>query len=251
MFCPKCGVENPDGASFCRGCGSAITAAKTASPAPAAKTSGMAIASMVFGILSFCTFLLTAPIAFILGIISLVMITKSKGQLKGTGFAVAGIVTPVVALPFVALVMGIMMPALARTRMIVYRMNCGENLAGLGKAMLLYSGDNNDKFPSCEQWCDLLIEYEDVDPNQFRCRGASKGPCNYSMNKNVEELGAKAPADMVLLFESKPGWNQSGGPELLSIGNHQEEGCNVLFCDGHVAFVKTEEIDTLKWTAGP
>ena len=251
MFCPKCRVENPEGANFCRSCGSAITTAGTTTPAPAAKTSGLAITSMVLGILSFCTFLLTAPLAFILGIVSLVLISKSKGQLKGTGFAVAGIVTPIVALPFIAIMMGIMMPALARVRMISYRMVCGTNLAGLGKAINLYADDNNDTFPLRDQWCDLLIKNEDVDPNQFRCRGASEGPCNYAMNKNAAVLGAKAPADMVLLFESKPGWNQSGGPELLTIGNHTEDGCNILFCDGQVAFIETEGIDSLKWTAGP
>lgn len=27
MFCPKCGVQNPDGARFCAGCGSPLPAA--------------------------------------------------------------------------------------------------------------------------------------------------------------------------------------------------------------------------------
>jgi prepilin-type processing-associated H-X9-DG protein len=55
----------------------------------------------------------------------------------------------------------------------------------------------------------------------------------------------------VLLFESNPGWNQSGGPELLTTENHQREGCNIAFCDGHVAFIQTKDINNLKWTAGP
>ena len=67
------------------------------------------------------------------------------------------------------------------------------------------------------------------------------------MNKNVEELGTSAPPDMVLLFETHPGWNQAGGPEILSTDNHQGLGCNVLFIDNHVEFVKTEDLDKLKW----
>jgi prepilin-type processing-associated H-X9-DG protein len=218
---------------------------------PVAKTSALAITSLVLGILSFCTFLLTAPLAFILGVISLIMIARSNGRLKGMGFAITGMVVPVVALPFVAMLMGIMMPALARTRMVAYRMVCGANLAGLGKAINLYSDDNNDTFPNSAKWCDLLIKNEDVDPNQFRCKGDPEGPCSYAMNKNAENLGSKSPADMVLLFESKPGWNQSGGPELLTLENHQGEGCNILFCDGHAKFVLSEDIDELRWTAGP
>lgn len=251
MFCPKCGTENPDGANLCRNCGMVLANISAAVNAPVAKTSALAITSMILGILSFCTFLLTAPLALILGIIALVKISKSNGRLKGTGMAVAGIAIPVVALPIVAIMMGIMLPALARTRIIAYRMTCGANMAGLGKAINLYANDNNDTFPICDQWCDLLIRNEDVDPNQFRCKGAAKGPSNYAMNKNIEKTGVNTPPDMVLLFESKPGWNQSGGPELLTTDYHSGEGCNITFCDGHAAFVRTDDIGNLKWTAEP
>ncbi len=52
---------------------------------------------------------------------------------------------------------------------------------------------------------------------------------------------------MVLVFESRPGWNQAGGIELLTTENHRGEGCNVLFVDGHVEFVKPEDIPKLRW----
>jgi len=35
----------------------------------------------------------------------------------------------------------------------------------------------------------------------------------------------------------------------LSTENHNSEGCNVLFNDLHVRFVKTEDLNDLKWTA--
>jgi prepilin-type processing-associated H-X9-DG protein len=251
MFCPKCGVENPDGASVCRSCGSSMTITTTATAVTVAKTSGLAIASFILGILSFCTFFLTAPLAFILGIISVIMIARSSGRLKGMGFAISGMVIPVVALPLLALMMGILMPALARARMIAYREICATNLNGLGKAMILYDNDFDAMYPTADQWCDLLIEYEDCDQNMFRCKGDDVGPSSYAMNQNVAELDADAPPDMVLLFESKPGWNQSGGLELLTTEYHQGEGCNILFCDGHVEFVEAENIDGLRWTAGP
>jgi len=67
------------------------------------------------------------------------------------------------------------------------------------------------------------------------------------MNKNIEQFGADAPPDMVLLFETHPGWNQSGGPEILTTENHQDDGCNILFADGHVRFVRTRDLNDLKW----
>ena len=130
------------------------------------------------------------------------------------------------------------------------RLVCGTNMSGLAKAMLIYSNDYDDKFPNSSKWCDLLIEHAEVTERSFICRGASEGPCNYAMNKNVEKLGIRSPPDMVVLFETHPGLNQSGGPEILTTDNHQGKGCNVLFADSHVEFVKTEDLDDLKWDIG-
>jgi prepilin-type processing-associated H-X9-DG protein len=93
-----------------------------------------------------------------------------------------------------------------------------------------------------------LMEQMDVPRKMFVCRGAlNQDACNYSMNSAVERMGIKSPSDMVLVFESGPGWNQSGGIELVNIENHHGEGCNILFVDGHVEFVKPEDIPKLHW----
>ena len=47
-----------------------------------------------------------------------------------------------IVIAIIALLMGILMPALARVRMYAYRMTCGTNLSGIGKAILLYSNDS-------------------------------------------------------------------------------------------------------------
>ncbi|UCG55860.1 MAG: DUF4190 domain-containing protein [Phycisphaerales bacterium] len=248
MYCSKCGVENPDDVQSCRSCGAPLTDTSAQMAGAISKTSGLAIASLVLAILSPFTCMITAIPAIILGIVALVKILNSAGRLRGTGLAVAGIAVPVVALPITALLMGILMPALARTRQLAFRMTCATNLSGLGKAMLIYAGDY-DALPTPSEWCDLLAERAAVAEQSFRCRGAHEGPCNYAMNKNVQELGLTAPPDMVLLFETHPGWNQSGGPETLTTDNHEGDGCNVLFIDSLVEFVKTERLDKLRWTA--
>ena len=246
MYCPKCGTENPDNAQVCLSCSWALTSISTTAYASTAKTSGMAITSFVLGVLSPFICLITAIPAIILGIVSLVKIEKSAGQLKDRGYAIAGIAVGPASLPLVAVLMGILMPALARTRQIAFRMVCGTNMSGLGKAMLIYSNDY-DGIPTPSKWCDLLIEHAEVSPATFRCKGAPEGPCNYAINKNVEGLGRSAPPDVVLLFETHPGWNQVGGPEILTTDNHQGDGCNILFVDSHVEFVKAKELAHLKW----
>jgi len=247
MKCPKCGTENPDGAQLCRSCSAVLASTATQAPSTGAKTSGLAITSLVLAILSPLTCFITAIPAIILGIVALVKISKSAGQLKGNGFAIAGIALPVVLLPFIALLMGIMMPALARVRQIAFRTVCATNMSGLGKAMLIYAGDYDEKYPTPSKWCDLLVEYCDVSEKTLLCKGAPEGPCNYAMNKNIEEFGTDAPPDMVLLFETEPGWNQFGGPEILTTENHGGEGCNIVYVDLHTEWVKTKNLKDLKW----
>jgi prepilin-type processing-associated H-X9-DG protein len=276
MKCPKCGAENADGIMACSSCGCALMSAEATATSQPKQTSAMAKKSLVLGLISLCTFILIVPLviispvlgiincctffltailAIIFGIISLIMIIRSHGQLKGMGMAIAGILIPIAVLFLMNSIFNAPPP---RT---VQRVICGSNINALGKAMLLYAKDHNGKFPTSSKWCDLLMEYTNVKDSTFRCPGAlsqwdklkykftSDKLSNYAMNKNIEELGTKAPPDMVLLFDSKPGWNQSGGPEILGTENHQGVGCNILFNDGHVRFERVEDVNKLQWTA--
>ena len=68
---------------------------------------------------------------------------------------------------------------------------------------------------------------------------------DYAMNSNCRE---DSPKDMVFLFESRPGWNQHGGPELFTFDNHDPKGGLVLLNDGIVKFIRTEEeLKQLRW----
>jgi prepilin-type N-terminal cleavage/methylation domain-containing protein len=64
--------------------------------------------------------------------------------MKKKGFT---LVELLVVIAIIALLMGILMPALARVRAIAFRMVCGSNLSGLGKAMLIYANDYEDELP--------------------------------------------------------------------------------------------------------
>ena len=157
-----------------------------------------------------------------------------------------GIVKIVAAAIVFLLIIAILWPGLVRLREYRRRnrIRCAENLTMLGKTMLIYACGYDDKYPTADKWCDLLIEYTDVTEKQFRCPGNRKERCSYAINPNAS---AVTNPDMVVLFETKGGWNQFGGPEILTFENHKGQGCNVLFNDLHVRFVKKEQLGELKW----
>ena len=253
MYCRKCGAQNADDANSCMNCGSALTEGPAPSDAEK-KTSGLAIASLVLGILSPLTCLITALPAVICGIIGLVKISSSKGQLKGIGLAVTGIALPIIVLPVVVIALAVTMPALNVAKRTAQRVVCAQNMKGLSMAIMVYADDYEGRLPTADQWCDLLTEHADVSKKSLRCPIEPEGSFSYAFNRNLDGLTtADVGADVVLLFESEPGRNMTGGQEILKTNRHPARdrasfgGSNVAFTDGHVEFVNADKIPKLKW----
>ena len=179
MYCPKCGKENPDDAQLCHSCSAVLTSTPTQVPALGVKTSGMAIAALVLGILSIFTLGLTAIPAIILGIIGLVRIEKSGGKLTGKGFAIVGIVAPVVLVP-ILLMVAILMPALQRVRKEARTHVCQANLHQWAMVFSMYTQDNDGYFFSGEGrdngrlWMDALRPYYHNNKELLLCPTANK-----------------------------------------------------------------------------
>lgn len=114
--------------------------------APAeAKTSGMAITSLVMGILGLCG--ITAVMGLILGIVSLVRINRSGGRLSGRGLAIAGISLSGLFLLLIPVYAAMMLPALARAKFNAQSIYCISNMKQLGLAVRTYANDHNNQLP--------------------------------------------------------------------------------------------------------
>jgi hypothetical protein len=178
-------------------------------------------------------------VAPILGIVALRKIKRSNGLLAGKGLARTGITISVFFI-----VLGFILPSMGRVGPLTYRINCMARMHNIGRAINYYAEENDGKYPTPNKWCDLLKKYVVEPERTFVCPSAGDGRYHYAMNPNCEP---NSPPDMVLLFETKGGWNQFGGPEILTFENHRGKGCNILFNDGRIEFVKPEELGKLKW----
>jgi hypothetical protein len=140
-------------------------------------------------------------------------------------------------------------------------MGCGLHLEKLGKAISIYSKENNVKYPDPNIWYELLLKDRLIEKDDFICPEVKFRwerqllpfpiPINrksyYAINPNCEP---NSPPDMVLLFETKGGWNLAGGMELLTAENHRGV-CFVLLNDGSLERIyKTEQFAALKWNTG-
>jgi type IV pilus assembly protein PilA len=131
MFCSQCGSQNVDGAQFCGKCGMVLgsgpgSTVSGVSGAPGGmqaiggeppRRSGMALASLIFGLFFFVFPASIAAIVF--GHLSLSEIRKSAGRITGHGLAMAGLILGyigVAIIPFILIVAAIAIPNLLRAK---------------------------------------------------------------------------------------------------------------------------------------
>jgi hypothetical protein len=222
------------------------------------RSSKLAIFSLVLGIIGFLSslagILSWPPVALgrllglllglLLGILALHKIKTGKGLFGGRGLAIAGVVLSVTGL------MLVLVGTFVTVRSPNFReIHCAHNLRELGLAMTAYADNYAGKYPEPDRWCGLLLSNTKATEAWFVCDGAllraGRGRCHYAINPHAEP---NSPGNTVLLFETKGGWNQFGGPEILSAKNHKAKGCNVLFNDKHVELVRPDQIGKLNWT---
>jgi len=217
---------------------------------PKGKVSGLAIASLVLGVLGLFTAGLTALLGLIFGIIALIKISRSRGALSGTGLAIAGTIVSAILALMLPLMAAMLLPALAQAKGKAQSINCMNNLRQLGLGGMMYANDNKDRFPSADNWCDTIQKYMGG-PKPFLCpAGDPSRRCHYAFNSRLSAADSRqvsSPNQTVLLFETEGGWNLNGGPELL-LKRHRHGGAvGIVFADGHSEMAREPRLRSLKW----
>ena len=219
-------------------------------PPPPPKTSRLAITSLVLGCLGILTCGITSLVGLILGIIALVRINKSRGQLGGQGMALAGTIVSGAFLLLAPIPAALLLPALAKAKQKASSIQCMNNLKQLNLGLIMYANDNKDVFPSGTSWCDLIMPYEKAS-TPFVCPLGKAGQrCHYAFNAKLagrELKDIQSPAQTVLIFETDGGWNVAGGRELLPSTPRHSGAHAIGFVDGHVEIVRPARLQQLRW----
>ena len=221
---------------------------KTELPAkPNPPTSGMAIASLVCGVLGACTFI-TSIIGVVLGILALNQIKNSNGEKGGQGVAIAGIVVSGVTLViflFGALMAGIMLPAIGVAREAASEAVTLSQATRLHTDALMLAADYDDTFGSAGSWRDAI--------NDMNAQAGigSWMPDDMAMDLalgGVRGEDVSEPASTVLFFEVEPDSGISAGDadEMAPTPRHAS-GFLIIFVEGGARFVPADELDTLVW----
>jgi len=148
--CPACTTANEDRAAFCNQCGASLQAAASVPPQPVMQspamlhpavqeTSGLAIASLVCGLLFFI--FPAAVLAIVFGHISSSQIRKSAGRLKGAGMSLAGMILGYVGIAFIPIILiiaAIAIPNLLRARMAANEASAISSLRDIARATIQY-----------------------------------------------------------------------------------------------------------------
>jgi prepilin-type processing-associated H-X9-DG protein len=212
--------------------------------AVAAQSSGLAVASLILGILSLLCFgpFFGIP-AIILGLFALSKVKKGTGS--GKGMAIAGISTGSVGIVLVivqiAILAGMLLPALNAAREKARRISCASNLKQIGLAVRMYSQENNEQYPDKNGAEGLEM---------LRVGGYLENTKIYTCPSTTTAMAGGKLTEENVDYVYIGGRNESDNVDTVIAydkpNNHNKFG-NALFVDGHVAgFAGANWMDNIK-----
>lgn len=165
------------------------------------------------------------------------------GQRRSSGrrFLVWGVGIVVIG----GMLISVLLPALCRPRGLANQIKCASNLRQIGQAIARYAQDNGGQYPPSLA---VLAAHEDITPAMMVCPSSNDEPSSATDTAGiVAELAAaetNAPGhkhSLSYVYVGR-GLNAKTVSDTTVVAyepldNHEGEGTNVLFGDGHVEWI--------------
>ena len=178
-----------------------------------------------------------------------------------------------VVIGIIALLIGLLLPALGKAREQSRRTGCLANLRSIGQALYAYANAYRDRLPNGNPrgaWVDfhgsnqVMVAFaEGLSPGVFHCPADSDSPPQRIVTAQHEQPdSARGSYEFYSLYfapEYGPfltklkgraplAWDLDGGSlDPTRVQNHAHKGGNVLYADGHVDWQAARDWEDVSW----